>query len=89
MYLRKAIETAENLAESQAIRMVPPPFILAMDKKTMSELRSYAKPAPLVHRVMQAVFLFFNEEEDKTSVSKLNPISTQSFQSKYNYKSNG
>jgi hypothetical protein len=69
MYLRKEIESAQNLAESLAISEASPPVILAMDKKTMSELKSYVKPAPLVHRVMQAVFLLFNEDEDKTSVS--------------------
>jgi len=42
--------------------------ILAMDKKTMAEIRSYSKPSPLVHRIMSAALLLMREDEGSTAV---------------------
>ena len=43
--------------------------VLAMDKKTMSEIRRYHNPPPMMHRVIQAALLLLGEDEITTSVS--------------------
>ena len=66
-FLRRPMKVALELAETLDTREVRMP-ILAMDKKTMCEIRSYAKPSPLVHRVMQAALLLLGEDEGTTEV---------------------
>ena len=50
-------------------------FRLELDRKTMTEMRRYHKPSPLVHDVMKGVLLLLGEDEDATEVSS-NLIST-------------
>lgn len=64
-YLRGPMKDALELADALDTREIRMP-ILAMDKKTMCEIRSYAKPSPLVHRVMQAALLLLGEDEGTT-----------------------
>lgn len=66
-YLRREIMAALQLTDDLHTRQFKMP-ILAMDKKTMSEIRHYSKPSPLVHRVMQAALLLLGEDEGTTSV---------------------
>ena len=42
--------------------------ILNMDRRTMSEMRSYNNPPKILHRVLQASFLLLGEDEGTTSV---------------------
>jgi len=67
-YLRAEIREAEKLASNLAAAETAPPTILAMDKKTMTEIKSYVKPSRVVHDIMQAALLLLNEDEEKTSV---------------------
>lgn len=45
--------------------------ILDMDKKTMSEIRRYQNPPPVLHKVIQGAFLLLGEDEDTTDVCGL------------------
>ena len=51
--------------------------ILAMDKRTMAEIRSYSKASPLMHQVMQAALLLLGEDEGVTAVSFFLPVSVE------------
>lgn len=45
--------------------------VLAMDQKTISEIRSYPKPPAAVHAVMMATFLLLGNKEGELQVSRL------------------
>lgn len=47
--------------------------VLAMDQKTISEIRSYPKPPPAVHAVMMATFLLLGNKEKDLQVGNLLP----------------
>jgi hypothetical protein len=66
-FLRDKVHDALTLADELKEHEISLP-ILAMDKKTMSEIKSYSKPSPIVHKVMQAALLLLGEDEEKTSV---------------------
>ena len=42
--------------------------ILNMDRRTMSEMRSYNNPPKILHKVLKASFLLLGEDEGTTSV---------------------
>jgi hypothetical protein len=65
--LKEDVDRARQTLERLTVT-VPKSSILAMDKKTMSEIRSYAKPSPLVHRIMMAALLLLGEDEGTTAV---------------------
>jgi bifunctional DNase/RNase len=67
-FCRLETKHAQKVADELGMKALPIPGMLAMDRKTMTEIKSYSKPSPLVHLVMQAVFLLFDEDEEKTSV---------------------
>lgn len=43
--------------------------ILNMDKRTMSEIRSYKNPPDVVHKVMAAALLMLGNDEKQTEVT--------------------
>ena len=56
---------AEQLQRLMRLKLA----ILNMDKNTMSEIRRYDRPTPILHEVLQAVFLLLGEDEETMSVS--------------------
>ena len=58
---RNVVERKRRLAELKH-------DILDMDRKTMSEMRSYNRPPMILHRVLQAALLLLGEDEETTSV---------------------
>ena len=45
--------------------------VLAMDQKTISEIRSYPKPPPAVHAVMMATYMLLGYKEKDLQVKQL------------------
>ncbi|KAI0210891.1 hypothetical protein LSAT2_004330 [Lamellibrachia satsuma] len=58
---RNVVERKRRLAELKH-------DILDMDRKTMSEMRSYNHPPMILHRVLQAALLLLGEDEETTSI---------------------
>ena len=56
---------AEHLKRLMQLKLV----ILNMDKNTMTEIRRYDRPLPVLHQVLTAAFLLLGEDEETTSVS--------------------
>ncbi|KAI0242153.1 hypothetical protein LSAT2_014586 [Lamellibrachia satsuma] len=54
---------AEQLQRLMRLKLA----ILNMDKNTMSEIRRYDRPKPILHEVLQAVFLLLGEDEETMS----------------------
>lgn len=65
-FLRAQLNEAQAVLDQLPVPEAALLPILAMDKKTMTELKHYAKPSPIVHRVMQATFLLLGIDEEKT-----------------------
>ena len=51
-------------------------MILDMDRWTIAEIRSYSRPPPVVHTVLQAALLLLGEDERTTSVSSTHSNTT-------------
>jgi len=62
--LREASYRLETLERSSHLH----DGIMDMDKKTMSEVRRYQNPPPMMHKVMQGTFLLLGEDEESTEV---------------------
>ena len=67
--LQQEMIIARCFAEQLQRLMRPKLRILNMDKNTMSEIRRYDRPKPILHEVLQAVFLLLGEDEETMSVS--------------------
>jgi len=67
-FLHQQMEYLDQLGQALRPRDTSLP-ILAMDKKTMAEIRSYSSPKPIVHKVMQAALLLLGHDEATTAVS--------------------
>lgn len=67
-FLRQQLDSARRLSDRLRPRENRLP-LLAMDKQTMAEIRSYGNPKPIVHRVMQASLLLLGYDEETTAVS--------------------
>jgi len=65
-FLQNDIREAQKVYDTLTARKLKMP-ILAMDKKTMTELKHYSNPSPVVHRVMQAALLLLGVDEGRTS----------------------
>ena len=69
-YLLKEERDAQDLAEELKRNNHRLP-ILVMDRKTMAEVSSYAKPKEIVHKVMKGALLLLGEDEGTTAVSQV------------------
>ena len=58
---RNVVERKKRLAELKH-------DVLTLDRRTMSEMRSYNRPPKVLHEVLQAALLLLGEDEETTAV---------------------
>lgn len=71
-YLQLEVRDAKNLLErheKSKHKAKPRAVSLAMDSKTVAEIRRYQNPPKILHKVIQGALLLVGEDEDTTDVS--------------------